>query len=220
MKLFKAKKYVKAAEEGHPKALAMMAENFLYGYCPNVTKAFEFATRAAEAGDAGGQLVLGKCYYRGWGTRIDWALALARFQLCEDDYAAESYKNRGTIYSQGGYAVEQDFTAAEDCFHKAAEAGSKESQFKLAGMFYNALGAQRSYAEARKWYNLAADQNYDPAQFMLGYMLYMGKGASEENAENAVQKLKGLALIESAAAQGNAGAKAFIASKAKRSTTK
>ena len=56
-----------------------MARNYILGlggFGIDYDKGFEFATKAANAGDKNGQLILGYCYHHGHGVRVDYAAAL------------------------------------------------------------------------------------------------------------------------------------------------
>ena len=78
-KLFDEGKILESANLGFAKAEGMMAYNYVYGFggfAVDKVKGFDFATKAANAGDKLGQYMLGCCYQTGWGGQQLIALLL------------------------------------------------------------------------------------------------------------------------------------------------
>jgi len=204
-KLFEEGKVLESAKLGYPEAMGVMADNYALGrggFGIDKAKAFEWATKAANAGDKNGIFMLGYCYTHGYGVPINYATALTWYKRCED-VDSNASNNIGAIYDVGGHGADQDYTKAVDYYRKAADQGNCMGQCNLAFMYCNGKGVQKSFTEARKWLKMAADQNGNYSQFYLGKMLIKGEGGVKDF-------LGGCALLQKSAAQGNADAKAKI----------
>ena len=143
--LFKEGKFLEAAELGHPRAMSKMSKNFMLGkggFAVNKNKAFEFATKSADAGDNDGQFQLALCYKEGVGVPKNWAVALTWYERCKDKNPKAANNNMGIIYVKGGHGVVKNLTKAAECYRKAADLGVKESQFSLAGMYFKGKGVE------------------------------------------------------------------------------
>ena len=203
-KLFGEGKILESANLGYHKAEGIMAKNYAFGeggFAVDYVKGFDFATKAANAGDKLGQLILGYCYLYGRGVAKKYATALKWFERCEDKYP-EASNNMGVIYYKGGHDVVQNLTKAVDYYRKAADQGCAFGQHNLAYMYYNGTGVNKSFVEARKFYKMSADQNYANAQFMLGKMMMKGEGGDRNRL--------GITLIEKASVGGIANATVYL----------
>ena len=203
-KLFKEGKVLEAANLGYLEAMGKMAMNYGLGeggFNVDKDKAFEFATKAANAGDKGGQFQLARCYHLVIGVQQDNAAALTWYQRCIEKGCGLGAvnNNMGNIYEIGGHGVEKNFDKAAEYFRIAADLGDDYAQCNLAGMYFDGVGVEQSFTEARKWYKLSADQNDADAQLRLGQMMMQGKGGEKCFSQ-------GIALIEESAKQGNAKA--------------
>ena len=204
-KLFEEGKVLESANLGYPEGMGVMAHNYVLGeggFGIDNAKAFEWATKAANAGDKNGQFMLGYCYKNGYGVPINYATAWTWYERCEDVDPMAS-NNIGVIYGKGGHGADQDYTKAVDYYRKAADQGYDMGHSNLAFMYYNGQGVEKSFTEARKWYKMAADRNYAHSQFKLGKMMIKGEGGAADFGQ-------GCTLLQESAAQGNAKAKVAI----------
>ena len=125
-KLFKEGKVLEAANLGYLEAMGKMAMNYGLGeggFNVDKDKAFEFATKAANAGDKGGQFQLARCYHLVIGVQQDNAAALTWYQRCIEKGCGLGAvnNNMGKIYYIGGHGVEKNFTKAVEYFRIAAD---------------------------------------------------------------------------------------------------
>jgi hypothetical protein len=98
----------------------------------------------------------------------------------------------GSIYLEGKGVAQNDAKAFE-WFHKAAEQGLAEAQFKTAALLFEGKnGLARNTDEAALWYRRAADQGHERGQLNTAVILY-----DRSDVEGAVK------WFEMAAAQGN-----------------
>ena len=209
-KLYDEGRVLDAANLGYPETMGVMARNYSLGeggFNVDKDKAFDFATKAAYAGDSSGQFNLAYCYHKGIGVQQDNAASLTWYQRCVDKgyYLALANNNMGRIYNIGGREVEKDFNKAADHYRIAADLGNAHAQFNLAHMYFDGKGVEQSFTEARKWYKLSADQNNADAQLILGQMILRGQGSDEGDIS------EGFALIEKASTQNNKAAKEYLA---------
>ena len=157
-KLFGEGKILEAANLGHPKAGGIMSYNYAFGkggFEIDMRKAYSFA-KAAEPGGKLGQLMLGRCYEKGYRVAIDYAKALTWYGRCEDVYS-EASNIMGYIYDKGGHNVVVNLTKAVDFYRKAADKESACGQSNLGYMYYKGEGVIQSFAEARKFFKMSAN---------------------------------------------------------------
>mmetsp|Transcript_29409 Transcript_29409/g.65845 ORF Transcript_29409/g.65845 Transcript_29409/m.65845 type:complete len:338 (-) Transcript_29409:243-1256(-) len=198
-----------AAKLGLAQAQAKMAENCYYGDCveADYQRAFEWATKAAEAGNTEGQFWLGYAYRHGVGAQKDWAVAVKWYELAAEQGGSTAMANLGILYYDGGHGISQDLTAAVSWFRKGWEAeddeGSGTCAWGLGRCYYYGKGVTKDLAAARSWHKKGADEGDLDAKYQFGKFLLRGEGGARE-------RLEGLKSIESAAVQGQRAAASFL----------
>jgi TPR repeat protein len=85
------------------------------------------------------------------------------------------------FYSARG--VPQDYVAAANWFHRAAEQGDAFAQHSLATQYRMGQGVPQNSATAVDWYRRAAEQGHADAQFDLGVCYVEGNGVSVDMLE-------------------------------------
>ena len=103
-------------------------------------------------------------------------------------------------YAQAFPNTQQADTAAAkqmfDSLLKQAEAGDAEAQQRIGGMYSSGTGVTKDPMKAADWWKKSASQGNPGGQVGLGYLGYwLGQGVP-------MDKAKGLALAQKAAAQG------------------
>ena len=73
-----------------------------------------------------------------------------------------------------------DFAAAVAAWRPLAEAGDRDAQLSLAGLYLEGLGVRRDPAEAVRLYRLAAEQGDAVAQLNLGDLYARGLGVERD----------------------------------------
>lgn len=144
--------------------------------------AFEYYSKAAEAGDANAQNKLGILYQRSWGTEQNYTKALKWYKLAAEQGHTEAQTWLGYMY-ENGYGTEQDFVEAIKWYKLAAEHGYDFAQYNIGFMYLNGIGVQQSDKDAAKWIRLAAEQGLAIAQNDLGGMYETGSGVKQDYAE-------------------------------------
>ncbi len=214
-----ARWYQRAAEAGHERAQCRLAQLYLFGlpkdaigpsvglFEPPATgadyaMALLWAERAAEAGDAEAQAMLGYIFTEGPEA------------LRDPDAAFRWYaKSAAQDWPQGrlGYGIAlmleadsaEEMQAARDEFLRAAEGGL------LAVHYLLGLGAERGsgmapdLAQAREHFQIAAEAGLTASQARLGLLLLEGRGGP-------VDQLNGESWLRRAALGGDAAAAASL----------
>ncbi len=143
----------KAAENGHPRAQAIVADMYNNGLGTQIDyrKGWAFSQASASQGDSYGRFLLGKALYKALGTERD--------------------SREGTrILSQAMTALEVE-----------ADSGDAHAQSALAWIYYHLSTATKDYQKARHWYEKAAVQGYAVAQNDLGFMFGRGDGVRKNS---------------------------------------
>ena len=65
-------------------------------------------------------------------------------------------------------------------YETAALAGNADAMYELGMMYYNAIGVERDYAQARSWFKKAAEGGNGTAFYYIGNMYYYGQGVDAD----------------------------------------
>jgi TPR repeat protein len=117
--------------------------------------ALKLAQPLADEGDARGQSLLGRLYYRGRGVPRDDRTALQWFRRAADQGDTSARFYLGVIYSEGE-GVPQDYAEAAQWFRLAAEKGDPQAQYNLGLAYAQGQGVPQDNVTAHMWFNLAA----------------------------------------------------------------
>jgi hypothetical protein len=205
--LYNEGKVPEAARLGLPVAQAEMAEACYFGLGNterDVVQGFEWASKAAQAGDVCGEHRLGWAYYEGEGVGQDWQLAIKWYEKAAAHGDGISMSNIGYIYDAGGSNVAPDVVKAEAWYRRAAKAGDLNGLINLGVSLYEGAGSDSGgggstsarMAEARGFFAAAAAQGSPMGQGRLGFMLVKGEGGPADMPQ-------GIALLCDAAAGGD-----------------
>lgn len=124
--------------------------------------AMRWYERAAAAGDADAQYLLGERYERGVAGAPDMAQAAHWYAKAAAQGHAEAQFKLGTIYSRGA-AVAADASVAAAWYEKAAVQGLAAAQYNFGVALLNGDGVARDTDRAFAWISLAADSGIAPA---------------------------------------------------------
>ena len=171
-----------------------MSVGFCYengtGVEKNPKLAFEYYSKAANAGLSLGQYYLGRCYYHGKGTTKDYAKAV---ELFRKSIQSESRLCRGLGYfSLGlccltGKGVEKNREEAFRCFRNAADSYHNEAQLLTGVMYLRGIGTQADPAEAFRQLSLV--RRSPAADYLVGMCYFQGTGTAK-NAKLAFQSFR------------------------------
>ena len=152
----------------------------------------------AKQGDAGAQLMLGDCYYRGDGVAKDFVEAVKWYRKAAAQGDASAQSNLGVCYGSGE-GVEKDSVEAVKWLRKAVAQGDAHAQYNLGVCYENGDGVAKDSVEAVKWYRKAVAQGDADAQYNLGVCYDKGIGVAKDFVE-------AVKWYRKAAEQGNARA--------------
>ena len=171
-------------------------------YLDDVSRDIPVWRKAADAGVAEAQWLLGLCYGWGSGVQQDRTEMVLWLRKAADggNVLAQYVLGDCCCTGQGTF---QDPEEGLKWFHKAAEQGYAAAQCKLGFRFYHGQDISRDWGQAVKWWRKAAEQNMASAQWGLGMCHYNGHGILQDREE-------GLKWIRKAAEQGEPTATAFL----------
>lgn len=166
-------------------------------------EAYPLFLKAAEQGNADGQVNLGWMYEYGKGVAQSNDEAVKWYRKSADQGNAYGQSNFGTMY-RDGKGVAQNYDEAVKWYRKSADQGNAYGQVNLGFMYEKGLGLAQNYEEAVKWFRKSAEQGNADGQFNLGVMYAEGKGVAQSN-EEAVKWYRKAAEFGNSAAQFNLG---------------
>jgi TPR repeat protein len=197
------------------------------GVAQNDERAAKLLHKAAEQGYVEAQYKLGLMYSKGDGVERKYWEATKWYSEAAEQGHAEAQYEMGRYYEEGGkdgqgevkprlkfeippelypytYRRIQGYKEeAKEWYHKAAEQGHLQAQYKLGEVYYQEGQIRRSYEifeEAAKWYRKAAERGHADAQYKLGKMHHHYQQGVEQNFEEATT------WFLKAAEQGHEGA--------------
>jgi TPR repeat protein len=158
-------------------------------------KGAEYCKRAADQGDADGQLSFGFLHENGVGVAQDSAKAAEYFRL-----SAEQGNPGGQVHFalslESGTGAQRDLAKAADYFRLAAAQGDSDGQCRYAVYLQKWLCMTRDFERAAGYFKMAADQGNSTGQWQYGLCLLKGRGVPE----NAIKATEYFRL---SASQGN-----------------
>lgn len=116
---------------------------------------------AADAGDESMYLELGRRFFYGDGTDIDWISA--RHYLEKIDGDAEAFMMLGRIY-QLGIGVKTDSMKVFSLYKKSAEMGNAEAMFRLGKMYMSGTYIRRNESKAYELIGRSILKGYVPKE--------------------------------------------------------
>lgn len=163
-KMLRLTKYIKAEQEDEK----FVAE-------------FNYFKRAANSGDPIGMLMLGNCYYYGYGTEKDYNLAVKYYEKAfanrknvdEDVCRMLEYNmlELGICYSYG-YGAEPDEKKVLKWYEISANAGNNEAKFKCGQMYKHGYSVDGNkicdMKKAIEYFTDAAESGHISAMETLG----------------------------------------------------
>lgn len=195
--------FEKAADAGAAEAMMRMGEFCLYAQ-GNVQedndRAFQYLQNAVEKDDElpYAHLLLGKCYYNGWGTSENISKAKEHFKKAANNDSAEAMYWLGIVYRDEGNGKE-----ATKWLQKAGDNDFSDGLLALGYMYLNGNAVKQNYQRAYDFFKKAMGQGSADAQYAIGNMYYEGLHV-RQNYDEAVRRYR------KAAEKGVSDAKAML----------
>jgi len=155
------------------------SEGERYYRAANLTMAVQYFQKAADAGNAAGEMNLGRLYATGNGVEHDFDRARTLYEKAAADGNSEAMDNLGMLYDNG-FGVTKDYAQAATWYRKAADAGNADAMTRLGILYHNGSGFKQSYEEARQWYEKAADRGSTRGMTNLGLIYESGLGVTKD----------------------------------------
>lgn len=195
--------FEKAADAGHAGAMMRMGQFclFAYGNVPEDNdRAFQYLQNAVENDDElpYAHLLLGKCYYNGWGTSENLRKAKEHFKAAAEGDSAEAMYWLGIVYRNEG-----DGSEATKWLQKAADNDFCNGFLALGYMYLYGNAVKQNYQRAYDFFKKAMGQGSAEAQYAIGNMYYEGQHV-RQNYDEAVRRFR------KAADKGITDAKAML----------
>ncbi len=126
------------------------------------TRAFKLYMKAAEAGLAEAQNIIGYLFSSGTGVQQNDTKAVEYYRkAAAQDHLVAQY-NLATMFC-GGWGVRQDYAEAVKLYLGLAEHGDADAEYNLAMFSIIGQGMPEDRAEALKWFGLAASHGHQDA---------------------------------------------------------
>ncbi|SUA44383.1 sel1 repeat protein [Neisseria zoodegmatis] len=159
-----------AAEQGNAEAQLYLAKYYQQCPTPDLARAHELLTRAAEQGLVAAHWLLGNQYRYGQHVEKNLHKAAEHFMPAALQNMPPAQSSLGEVLLELG-----DSNAIE-WLEKAAGAGDSDAQAALAEVYLTGRFVERDYGKARKYASSAARRNHPKALRLLGDIFRYGLG--------------------------------------------
>ena len=175
--------FLKAAEQGLPKAQYNLAICYRYGegVVQDFKAAAEWFAKAAAQCNASAQFELGYCYEFGVGVRKNLKAAVKWYMKAAEQGNPNAQTNLAYCY-EAGIGTPQNYQEAIAWYTKAIENGNTRAMTNLGSLYERGLGVEIDYAKAVEWYTKASELGYARATNNLGFMYEKGRGVDKDEA--------------------------------------
>eukprot|EP00123_Amoebidium_parasiticum_P020988 comp5968_c0_seq1/m.1819 comp5968_c0_seq1/g.1819 ORF comp5968_c0_seq1/g.1819 comp5968_c0_seq1/m.1819 type:complete len:678 (-) comp5968_c0_seq1:80-2113(-) len=172
--------YAYTADRGDVEAQVTVGRLYLTGghsVAPDHAKAYQYLSKAAEAGSAQAKANLGQMYEKAQGPikEPDLKKAFELYKESASEGNPSGQNNLGLLYLHGK-GVDQDYREALRLFQMASKENHIDAQYNLGLMFFNGLGITRDPESALKMFQKAAEKNHSLALYSLALMYHQGVG--------------------------------------------
>ena len=179
---------IKKAEKGDEDAQYQLAEMYAeaQGVDQDYAKASQWASKAADQGNAKAQYRLASIMYMGLnGERLKpqalqlFMKARVGLELLAKNNDSDAKSKLGILFARG-IGVQKDLKQAAKLFKEAAKAGFVKAQSDLAGAYLMGRGVERNPTTAGYWFEKAAKAGYGEAQIQRGLIKIQGTGCRQD----------------------------------------
>jgi TPR repeat protein len=144
---------------------------------------FNFCMRAAEAGHAPSQFLVGSMYFEGMGTGRNVHRAAKWWLDAANAGVKEAQHNIGRLF-QRGIVFNKNYQEAFNWYIKAAKQGDLFSNHKIGFMLQNGFGVKKNPRNAIRWYQKSAQEGLASSQYNMAVMYHYGEGAAKNDIES------------------------------------
>lgn len=166
-----------------PKELVEQGEK--YYEQEDYVKAVDCFRRAAEQGDAEGQLNYGAMFFLGKGVEQNYKTAFEWILKSANNGNIDGQNDLGYLY-ENGFGIDQNYNKALEWYKKASDNGSGSASQSIAMLYWNGNGVEMSKKKSAEWSLKGAEQGDAGAQYGIGYCYENGYGV-EQNTKKAIE---------------------------------
>lgn len=134
-------------------------------------KAATLYLKAAELGNADGQMGIYALYSLGWGVPRDRVKAIGWCEKAAEQGLDRAQYCLGVAYRDGD-GVDIDYSKALFWFHKAAEQRHVDAIMSISGLYYSGRGVDKDIGSSIWWCLKAANLGNDDSQYRLANLYY------------------------------------------------
>jgi TPR repeat protein len=182
-------KYQARANAGVPNMQAKLARCYIEGWGieKDAVEAVRWSRKAAEQGNAEGQLCLGMCYFSGIGVVKNEMEGIKWFRKAAEQGNTDAQLVVGMfclslVEIDEPNKVEYEANAVK-YFRMAAEHGDADGQVLIGDCYKDGIGVTKNETEAVKWFRKAAEQGHADGQVRLGECYKDGRGVTKNEVE-------------------------------------
>ena len=159
--------YLEAGKDGDPNGYAMAGT--MYYTTKNFSKAFEYFSKAADAGNVNAIMNLGIMYENGEYVERNGRTAISYFErvLQNEQVNHIANFNLGYLYYEGCFGVAKDYRMAYKYFEKSAEKGFANAQYYVGYMLMTGQSVTKDVRKGLEYLKKSARQGFSPAQQVL-----------------------------------------------------
>jgi len=125
--------------------------------------------RAAQAGNAQAQFMIGNAYEFGNGVAVDLGQAAFWYEKAANQGHAKAQKNLGSLYESGN-GVTENWALAVALYRKSAEQHDADGEFALGRMYEFGMGVPQDRRTAIQWFERAADLGHARAKYFARWL--------------------------------------------------
>ena len=152
----------------------------------NYDEAFHWFGKAAELGNAEGQLQLGGCFHYGLGTHQDFSTAAKYYRLSAEQTNYVAMKCLGFLLMNGyGVATNED-EAKVWLLRAATEGENRRAMYDLGVLYARKFPDTNAMIESFKWIKQSAELADALGAYELSNYYFRGWGATESDSSKAI----------------------------------
>lgn len=167
-----------AAGQGHPRAMVYLgncSRDGLGGIARDAERAYDYYSKAADAGNPQGYVEMAKCLISGIGVDEDPDKAYLYLVKAENAGSSDASRMLGNMYYHGDGRAPND-SIARTYYQTAIDQGNAEAMSDLAWMYIKGSGGLRMYLHAFELFGKAAGEDVPGAIEGLGMCYENGYG--------------------------------------------
>lgn len=137
----------------------------------------------AQGGDFSSQVLLWLAYAHGYAVQKDLKQAVPWLRKAAERGCSECEWELSNLYANGRGGLPKDNAEAFKWALKAAERGHPVAEHNVGDFYYEGVGVEKNFDQARYWLTKAAEQGFAHSQWLLATMYLEGDGVAPNREE-------------------------------------